>query len=539
MGYRTESFAIFRMMKDILFHQSLPLGFLLLPLYCNNRTVLKWANGFFVLVSSVAYALVAFVFIYFKISGVKIAKDSLVAIMQSNKRESYEFLVSYLSPVQICLMIAGLLLFISVAAMLYRRLYTSALVTTPMILKNKFFKILCNPMTLAVFSIILLISSGLLGVKTYLSRTYKEAVAFQQSFQEFNSNRKARMAEINRKDTVDAHKGNESFALIIGETTARSHMHCYGYARETTPNIDKQLQNKTAFLIPYAFSCAAQTIPALQMSLTEQSQYNGVPLNKAATLVEMAQHAGYNVVWFSNQATDSIAGLLAMESDRQFWINRSTNDTYLRQRNNLFDGNIADVLEKMEKPLKKTLYIIHLLGSHADYSFRYPDEFEKWQDGQRIKNRAVNNVDSFDNSVLYNDYVVDKLGNILIQKFGVSAILYYSDHGEELKDHFCHGTDFFITHYQKSKAVHDIVKIPTLLLVSPEYRETHKDILKNWEKNSSSYFTNDMIYDTMLGLMNIKCQHYYSKQDFTSEDFGFELDELRTIHGKVKLKDCL
>ena len=56
------------------------------------------------------------------------------------------------------------------------------------------------------------------------------------------------------------------------------------------------------------------------------------------------------------------------------------------------------------------LFRSHLMGSHSSYSKRYPAEYNIFTDYSTKKEKIIN---EYDNSVLYNDFIVDSLLNIL------------------------------------------------------------------------------------------------------------------------------
>jgi heptose-I-phosphate ethanolaminephosphotransferase len=348
----------------------------------------------------------------------------------------------------------------------------------------------------------------------------------------FDAEKAMRLAKVAAEGDTKT-TATDNIALVIGESLTRSHMSAYGYERQTTPWLDARIKEGNIIMADKAYAGAAVTHTALGLALTERSQYNGMNPKDALTLIEAAKSAGYKVIWISNQLNDTIAGLIAMEADKLYWLNGSKNDTYLRQKNSVFDGHIAaklDDLEREEKDSTKVLYVVHLLGSHATYDCRYPEKFNKWDEKENLKN-------AYDNSVLYNDTVMKEVTERLMNKLNVGMTVYFSDHGEELERKFCHGTDFYYDNYKKYPSVRDVVRIPMYFMYSDRYKENHPEVIAGLNANKLKFFTNDMIYDTVLGIMRIGGSHYNAKQDFSSPQYGFDLKDLKTGNGKVLLKD--
>ena len=77
------------------------------------------------------------------------------------------------------------------------------------------------------------------------------------------------------------------------------------------------------------------------------------------------------------------------------------------------------------------------MGTHGPYWRRYPEEFNRFRGpipvadigGSRIDEKASDQINTYDNAVLYNDYVVSTLIEELRAQQGVSSLSYLSDHG--------------------------------------------------------------------------------------------------------------
>ncbi|HSC82405.1 MAG TPA: sulfatase-like hydrolase/transferase, partial [Pseudomonas sp.] len=82
--------------------------------------------------------------------------------------------------------------------------------------------------------------------------------------------------------------------------------------------------------------------------------------------------------------------------------------------------------------------VVHLLGTHMSYQYRYPQEYERFTDRTgapaHVTDDQLPTYNSYDNAVLYNDFVVSSL----IKRFAATDpngfLLYLSDHGEAVFD---------------------------------------------------------------------------------------------------------
>jgi heptose-I-phosphate ethanolaminephosphotransferase len=82
------------------------------------------------------------------------------------------------------------------------------------------------------------------------------------------------------------------------------------------------------------------------------------------------------------------------------------------------------------------LIVVHLLGTHMSYQYRYPPTFDKFKDRNGVpagvRDDQVPTYNSYDNAVLYNDFVVSSLIKDYAKSDPNGFLLYLSDHGEDV-----------------------------------------------------------------------------------------------------------
>ena len=525
LAYFSEPTFLQRLMKDFLFWYSFPL----IPIsihkcFTVNKKTSLTLSYVATLLSLIALIPLFVIVLYYITFNTQISTDSILAILQTNKQEALEFLATYATIPKISIVILATIIFIILTFKLYNNLFNE--------FSKYYASALHNRKYFIVLTIIISISNIMFAGKTYIARSLDDALSRYKLINNFSLYSKQRVELLINDSSLKINQESGNFALIIGETHARSNMSAYGYQRQTTPWLQSAIKSNDVILLQNSFSNSGVTTSSLEYALTAKNQYNDFTFENAITLTEIAQANGFNVIWISNQVDDNIAGMIGHEANQQYWLNKNHNDTWLRQKNNLFDDKIVNCLESLPKQNKKTLFVIHLLGSHASYNCRYPDNFNKWNDNE-------NQLNAYDNSVLYNDYIMSKIYQLLFEKFNVDGMMYFADHGEELKLKFCHGTEYFYNNYQKYPSVKEIVKIPVYFAFSNTYKQNNQEQIDALLTNSQKYFTNDMVYDTMLGIMHIKEPYYNAKYDITSAKYNMQLNNLKTIHGKVNISDCL
>ena len=100
-------------------------------------------------------------------------------------------------------------------------------------------------------------------------------------------------------------------------------------------------------------------------------------------------------------------------------------------------------------------------------------------------------------------------------------MVYFSDHGEAVKSNNKH---------IPSKYEDDMGTVPVYWYFSDEYRRKHPDVVRNAHLRKNVYFTNDMMYNTLLNVWRINTPYYDAKEDFLSEKYGYKKDDLLILN---------
>ncbi|HSR02038.1 MAG TPA: sulfatase-like hydrolase/transferase, partial [Methylophilaceae bacterium] len=129
----------------------------------------------------------------------------------------------------------------------------------------------------------------------------------------------------------------------------------------------------------------------------------------------------------------------AKQADEQIFLNNA------RRQNaySLDEKVLAPYSRLLLKPDEKKLIVVHLLGTHMKYAYRYPESYNHFKDATGLPNHVstdsdkVELINSYDNAVLYNDFIVHELINRLKKtnhSNAQSLLVYFSDHGEDVYD---------------------------------------------------------------------------------------------------------
>ena len=394
---------------------------------------------------------VFFILGYYSVTSTVFAPDTLLAIAQTNIQEAIEYAKDNFSCKTIFLII-----------LTNAFVFFVAIKNTQKILWNKY----------NLFLVLFCITACLVGVYKYrdniitdIPKQASKTLAQYKNFSKERTDRKDNMSKL-----LLSHKPEAGvYVLVIGESQNRAHMQAYNYHRATTPWLDSMKNDKNMLLFTKAYSCHTHTMPTLLYALTAKNQYNNIAVKNAVSVLEVAEAAGFETVWLSNQvkysAWDTPVTSIASEANQQKWINstlgESTNTDY-------FDGKLIEELEKI-KITDKMLIVMHLMGNHGSYEQRYPKAFEKY-DGK-------NTIDKYDNSIIYNDYVMSQVYKRARKIPNFKGLVYCSDHADAIDKNLSHDAaqfDFDMTH------------IPLYIYLSDSYIQNNSAKYKSLEKQKTS-----------------------------------------------------
>lgn len=441
---------------------------------------------------------VFFIFGYYSVTSTVFAPDTLLAIAQTNIQEAIEYAKDNFSCKTIFLII-----------LTNAFVFFVAIKNTQKILWNKY----------NLFLVLFCITACLVGVYKYrdniitdIPKQASKTLAQYKNFSKERTDRKDNMSKL-----LLSHKPEAGvYVLVIGESQNRAHMQAYNYHRATTPWLDSMKNDKNMLLFTKAYSCHTHTVPTLLYALTAKNQYNNIAVKNAVSVLEVAEAAGFETVWLSNQvkysAWDTPVTSIASEANQQKWINstlgESTNTDY-------FDGKLIEELEKI-KITDKMLIVMHLMGNHGSYEQRYPKAFEKY-DGK-------NTIDKYDNSIIYNDYVMSQVYKRARKIPNFKGLVYCSDHADAIDKNLSHDAaqfDFDMTH------------IPLYIYLSDSYIQNNSAKYKSLEKQKNKLFTNDLLFNLMLGVLGINLNNIYEpNNDPTADTFDNNKERFKTLYGK-------
>ncbi|WP_394559753.1 phosphoethanolamine transferase CptA [Aquipseudomonas alcaligenes] len=310
--------------------------------------------------------------------------------------------------------------------------------------------------------------------------------------------------------------GNQpsTLVLVIGESTNRQRMSLYGYGRETTPGLDKLRDQLDVF--DNVVTPRPYTIEALQQVLTFADQQNPDAYLTTPSLLNLMKQAGYKTFWITNQQTlterNTMLTTFSKQADEQVYLNQNRN-----QNARQYDGDVLEPFSRMlDDPAPRKLIVVHLLGTHMSYRFRYPDEYEHFTDAagapRHVTPAQLPTYNSYDNAVRYNDFVVSSL----IERFSArdpnGFLVYLSDHGEAVFD----APRPEVLGRNEGRPTSPMYTVPFIVWRSPQWRAGHPLQLA---ADLGRPYSSEHFIHTWADLAGLRFAEFDASKSLVSADF--------------------
>lgn len=299
---------------------------------------------------------------------------------------------------------------------------------------------------------------------------------------------------------------NETYVVIVGETSRRHNWSLYSYDRETNPLLSEQ-----SGLVKFsdAISTATQTTTSITAALTlaEPDDYKGF-LEKPS-IITAAREAGFKTYWISNQGRYGL-----IETDTTI-VADEAEETHFKQDSYRYTFHDAHLLKQFNKVLerdeKKKLIFIHTIGSHAEYKYRYPEKFSLFKSGGSTKEKLW---DEYDNSIVYTDYFVKSVIDQTKAKNEHSWVMFFSDHGENLLD----DERKYLGHGLPSPSKHE-VEVPLVFWASEEFSSKNKEKMHALEVNKTKPVILSHLFHSLADAMNLSFKDRLGQKSFFSSSY--------------------
>lgn len=273
--------------------------------------------------------------------------------------------------------------------------------------------------------------------------------------------------------------------LVIGETARAANYAALGYTKNNT----NFYTNKLGARFYKGTSCGTYTAKSLPCMLSYKTKATHSQEDFEENVTDVLAHAGVKTSWYDNNS-----GGCKGQCDRL---------ADAKEYSAPFDDILLKDLEKnLASNPGNEMIVLHLQGSHGpSYFKRYPKSFKRFTptcDTSKLNKCSLEAVvNTYDNSLLYTDYLLSRFIKLLLAKKDVkSELIYLSDHGESLGENgvFLHGMPYFLAPDEQKQ-------IPVMIWGQKHIRKGVKDI------------SQDDLFSTILGYFGVKSKVYDKSLD--------------------------
>jgi len=447
--------------------------------------------------------------IYYYLFQTSFSSSAIFVALDSNADESKEFLSFYVdAPAILCTIV---LLVIIVYIIFKSKKYYEAI--------SHYSKASKLKMIFLFLGIILFVRQSTLIRFNLPYLIFKSGIEYyneSKSLGDYKNNKTGNFESVSRLLNDDE---DETYVVIIGESTSRSHMGVYGYYRETTPrlsDIKDQLLIYKDVVSPHAYSVAALT------KILTLGNYEKPEQISAGSIIQLINNVDFETYWLSNQRPigpfESLVTKISLSSKNHKFLT-----TTIAGNSTVLDGELLNEFNKViNNDAKKRVIFIHMMGTHHHYENRYPESFSKFKDEPRTNfksEESFENINHYDNAILYNDFIISEVISKLDSLKTKSFALYFSDHAEEMYN------DLDMAGHNEDIYSQEMYDIPFFLWQSQKFKQSKKLYFVEDRK----YMIDDLIH-SFADLLDISAEEVESSRSVFSKDF---IDRKRIIKDTI------
>lgn len=293
---------------------------------------------------------------------------------------------------------------------------------------------------------------------------------------------------------------SEVYVLVIGETARATSFGIYGYNRDTTP-LMKHIPGLTAFNHTLTQSNTTHKSVPMLLSAADASNYDRI--YRERSIITAFREAGFHTAFFSNQKPNhSFIDIFGMEANDWKFIKNGPQGA-----SNTPDEELLPLIaKKLSEGHKKLFIVIHTYGSHFNYRERYPASMAFFKPDNATEAKAVNRpqlINAYDNTIRQTDRLLAEIISMLGKSGAMSAMLYTSDHGENIFD----DSRKLFLHASPVPSYYDL-HVPFIVWTSQSYITEFPNITKSLTTNRTKDVENSVTtFHTMLHLAGIKTKY--------------------------------
>ena len=307
----------------------------------------------------------------------------------------------------------------------------------------------------------------------------------------------------------------EVYIFAIGESLRYDNISLNGkYPRSTTPLLE---QKSNLMLFHDYYSQACLTMYSVPQLVTRATPDNYDLNFKERSIVEPFKECG-----FKTYTIVSETNLLSYEK----YLSNGV-DSLIIVPNIVQDGEIVmgdktmvHIVDSLMQLHDKLFIMMQFLGNHSFFS-NYEKEFDIYRpnaysctDEERMTSDSLL-INAYDNSILYTDWVLSSIIDVIDQPNVVSSFVFVSDHGEHIsKDGAGHGGN--------CSPLKEEYHVPFIFWWSDEYEVLYQEKTHHAQLHTHSKINGDCIFYSLCDMADIQLDPVYSIPSWSVFSSSFE-----------------
>ena len=286
----------------------------------------------------------------------------------------------------------------------------------------------------------------------------------------------------------------EVVVLVLGESSRARNWQLFGYSRPTNPCLQKR--KSQLVLCPDYIATGNNTRLSFPQLVSRANPSEFELFRKEKSIISLYREAGFETWILSNQgllAEDY--SFIATDADSliHFPVYKHTDQVLIKP--------LEELLRR--KTGKKLFVVVHLIGNHFNYGLRYPPAFKRFGPGMEDKpyhydvQYKVQTINSYDNSIVFTDFVVNEFISQLEKLPGKSSLFFVADHGELIFDL----TGYSIAHSSEHPTEPE-VHVPFFAWFSTPKATESK--LAEFKSHASSRLNAEVVFYTLAGACDLE-----------------------------------
>ncbi len=290
----------------------------------------------------------------------------------------------------------------------------------------------------------------------------------------------------------------EVYVLVVGETARSSNFQLYGYARPTNPQLSRESRLMVFRNVRSQSNTTHKSVPMLLTAATADDHSR---LYHEKGILAAFGEAGFHTAFFSNQLRNhSYIDFLGEEANDACFIrekqpSRRPDDEQL----------LPYVAQELDQHHRKLFIVLHMYGSHFNYRDRYSRANARFLPDEPTEAKAENRpqlLNAYDNTILHTDRILARLIGMLRARHCISAVLYTSDHGENIFDDSRH----LFLHASPRPSEYD-TDVPLLVWTSEQFGRQYPQVVNAMRSNlRKGAESNASVFPTMLSIAGIRAK---------------------------------